>query len=85
MNESLALTRTRARRRPRKPPGEPPFWPWWFSGLCALMSLVVTFRALLRNETTWAAFNGALFCVNGHQAIRRWQWDRYNRWKGGRS
>ncbi len=31
----------------------------------------------------WAALNGALFCLNGEEAIRRWQWDRYNRWKGG--
>lgn len=85
MSQDYALDRVRARRRPPKPPGEPPFFPWWWNSLCALTNLVITVRALLRGDTTWAALNGFLFCVNGNFAVRRWQWDRYNRWKGGRS
>jgi hypothetical protein len=88
MSETAVLARARTRRRPRKPPGQPPWppwWPWWLSALFALINITNTFLNLMDNSIGWAAFSGAMFCLTGTQAIREWQWDRYNRWKGGRS
>ena len=79
-----ALARVKARRRPPKPPGFPPPWPWWCTALLALVAFATLIYCLLEDRTVMAAWNGLWFCINGNYAIRDWQWDRYNRWKGGR-
>jgi hypothetical protein len=83
MSESLALTRVRVRRRPRKPPGRPPFFPWWFSAAMALMMVLFGITNTLEADWFWVAWDGFFAAANGHYAVRRWQWDRYNRWKDG--
>jgi hypothetical protein len=88
VSQDYALDRVRARRRPPKPPGQPPWppwWPWWLSALFALVNIAATVLNLMHDSIGWAAFSGVVFCLNGTQAIREWQWRRYNRWKGGRS
>lgn len=83
MSESFVLVRARARRRPRKPPGRPPLFPWWVSAACFLAMTVTGVSHMLDANYGWAAWDGFWGAVNGHFAIRRWQWDRYDRWKGG--
>ena len=78
------LARARARRRPPKPPGPPPPGPWWLDAACALLMLGLFVVAVLRGQAVWAAWDGFWFCANGTAAVRRWQWDRYDRWKDGR-
>jgi hypothetical protein len=85
VSQDYALDRVRARRRPPKPPGFPPPWPWWVTALLALVNLAGTVMFLLDDRTGMAVFSGVLFCLNGNFAVRDWQWDRYNRWKGGGS
>jgi hypothetical protein len=85
VSETAAAARTRVRRSPKKPPGRPPFCPWWLSGAFALLLVGFGIERTLEANWPWVAWDGFWAAVNGSQAIRRWQWDRYNRWKGGRS
>jgi hypothetical protein len=85
VTQDYVLARVRTRRRPPKPPGEPPLFPWWLSAAMTLALVCAGVRRTLEPNWFWMAWDGFFAAANGHYAVRRWQWDRYNRWKGGRS
>jgi hypothetical protein len=85
VSQDYALDRVRARRRPPQPPGKPPIYPWWLSAAMALMLGYFGVRRALEPNWFWMAWDGFFAAANGHYAVRRWQWDRYNRWRGGGS